>query len=83
MIKASLFTSLIWIVCLSSCANLKIHTWYNDGTIHKELIRTDHDGNLTEEMSYVAADGYLCYSPEDDKAWRDRLALCCANSGQP
>lgn len=73
-------TCLIWIICLSSCAGLKIKTWFLDGKDEQALIRKNDDGVVTEKLTYIEADGYRCYSPVDDEAWRTRLVECCAAS---
>ncbi|GEM_PF-5343908 len=33
-----------------------------------------HAGQVDETKAFTDAQGYRCYSPEDDLAWRDRLA---------
>lgn len=71
-------TSLIWIISLSACAGLKIKTWFLDAKEQNALIRKASTGEITERLSYIEADGYRCYSPIDDEAWRTRLAQCCA-----
>ncbi len=80
-LRVVVVTSLIWILCLSSCAGLKIKTWFLDGKDAQALIRKDSSGNITEKLTYFEADGYRCYSQADDTAWRNRMALCCADAG--
>jgi hypothetical protein len=72
---------LTWILCLSAvgaCGSLQIKTWLidaNDGS----LVRTKN-GVVIEKQSYTDANGYRCYSPIDDEAWRARMATlsaCC------
>lgn len=76
-------TSLIWILCLSSCAGLRITTWFLNGKgeeAQQGLDRKSHDGTLQAHKSWLEADGYHCYSPIDDEAWRTRMATlseCC------
>lgn len=69
-------TSLIWIACLSSCAELRIKTWFLDGREEQALIRRKN-GEIIERLTFVEADGYRCYSEADDTAWRNRLVACC------
>ena len=79
-LKVAAVTSLIWIVCLSSCASLTIKTWFLDGKDHVSLIRKNSDGSIKEAKSFPEAHGFLCYSPQDDEAWRTYLAAqvaCC------
>lgn len=73
-------TSLIWIVCLSSCAALSIKTWFLDGKEYQSLVRKNSNGTLKEKLSFIEANGYRCYSPADDEAWRNRLIACCAKA---
>lgn len=75
-------TSLIWTICLSSCAALNIKTWYLDGIHEQALIRRNADGTVNEKLSWLEADGFRCYSPLDDEAWRDRLIQCCAKGNE-
>lgn len=77
-LKIVMVTSLIWIGFLSSCAGLNIKTWYLDAEEEQALIRRNADGSIKEKISYLQAQGYLCYSVTDDEAWRTRLAQCCA-----
>ena len=75
-------TSLIWIISLSilqACAGLSIKTWFLDGKLGM-LIRRDSSGNVSDERKIADSDGYLCYSPSDDEAWRNDLitqSQCC------
>lgn len=87
--KPIIITSLVWCLCLSSCAGLKVKTWFTDSTqVKKEcqdekpFIRRDSHGNIKEALSVLEADGYRAYSASDDEAWRNRLTLaeqCCAS----
>lgn len=78
-------TSLVWIISLSvlsACAGqgLVIKTWFLAAKDYGSLIRKDDSGAVVGKMTYDAADGYLCYSPSDDEAWRDALntaTQCC------
>lgn len=80
-------TSLAWMVCLSSCGSLQIKTWFLDQTQVSEackdakpLIRRGGDGAVQEALTILQADGYRCYSPADDEAWRNDLNIetqCC------
>lgn len=73
-------TSLIWTLCLSSCAALNIKTWFLDGMHEQALIRRDSNGNIKEKLTFLEGDGYRCYSAVDDEAWRNRLIQCCAKA---
>ena len=81
-------TSLIWILCLSACGSIQITTWFTDASQvdqrcqgESPLIRRDANGTIEAALTILQADGYLCYSPADDKTWRDKLDLCCAQAG--
>lgn len=76
-LQIAVATSAVWMICLSSCAGLKIKTWFLDGKEESALIRRK-SGVIVEKMTFFDADGYRCYSQADDTAWRDRMALCCA-----
>lgn len=79
-LKIAAATSLIWIICLSSCAGLNITTWFLDGKEHLELIRKNADGSILASKTFLEAHGFLCYSPSDDEAWRTQFATyaeCC------
>jgi hypothetical protein len=75
--KIVVVTSLIWILGLSSCAGLKIKTWFLSSKTDGALVRKDSHGQIMESLNYIQADGYRCYSEQDDTAWRNRLVLCC------
>lgn len=73
-------TSLIWITCLSSCAGMKVKTWFLDGRDEKMLVRKN-GGVITDRLSFFEADGYRCYSRADDEAIRAHMAsleACCS-----
>lgn len=70
-------TLMILIGSLSACGALQIKTWFLDSKETGALIRK-HANAPMEVLSYADADSYRCYSPIDDQAWRDRMALCCA-----
>lgn len=78
-------TSLTWILFLSvvsACAGMHITTWFVDGRDNLALIRKDSDGHVVSKLTVQQADGYLCYSPVDDEAWRNSLdtyKACCAS----
>lgn len=77
-------TSVIWIICLSSCGGMQVKTWFTDSTHVSEQCRNEEhlvrrkNGVVQEALTIVKADGYRCYSPADDQAWRNRMAVCCA-----
>lgn len=81
-LKIVMATSLIWTVCLSSCASLTIKTWYLDGAGEHGLVRRASDGSIQEKLEFLEANGYFCYSPQDDEMWRQRLAICCAKAAE-
>ena len=82
-------TCLIWTLCLSSCggsgSGIRIKTWYADTEnvrpdCHSEpvLVRKNSRGDIQEALNLLKMQGYRCYSPDDDRTWRTRLAMCCA-----
>lgn len=83
-LKTVAATSVVWIISLSllnACADgLVVKTWYLAAKDFGYLIRKNPDGSIAEKKSFDDADGYLCYSPSDDEAWRNRLTVavqCC------
>lgn len=77
-----LVMSAVLITCLSCCSGITIKTWFLDGIYENGLIRKKSDGTLLEKISFIEANGYRCYSPVDDEAWRNRMAACCAKAMQ-
>lgn len=82
-LKIVVATSVGWTICLSivsACAGMNIKTWFVDGRDAKALIRKNSSGQITDKLTVEQADGYLCYSPLDDEAWRNSLntyKACC------
>ena len=66
--------------CVGAGAGLIIKTWFLDAN-EAALIRRDQNGEIKERRELKEADGYRCYSREDDESWRkdfDSLAACCS-----
>lgn len=85
-------TFLIWMSFLSGCARPtpapgRVTTWWADSEnvraecrSEKLLVRRDSEGTIKQSLDILQSRGYRCYSAEDDAAWRDRMAICCAEA---
>jgi hypothetical protein len=73
-------TSVFWLLGISSCASLNVRSWFLDGAKEGALVRRDQTGAIKERLTFYEADGYRCYSENDDSAWRARLIQCCAKA---
>ena len=72
---------LLLITCSACGATLPIKTWILASKSEHALARYQN-GQVNERKAYEDADLYRCYSPEDDQAWRIRMAqleACCPN----
>lgn len=76
--RGVLYTNLIWICMLASCAGTgTVKTW----VIGKEGL---NENDTHEVMTFLQAQGYRCYSRTDDEFWRNQLATakaCCGKTG--
>ena len=42
----------------------------------------EHKTGIVDDIKPISdANGYRCYSEEDDLIWRERCAQCCAQAG--
>ena len=74
--KAVLYTNLLWILMIASCAST-VKTW-----IIGANGLTENDTH--EVLTFLQAQGYRCYSESDDEFWRNQLAAqeaCCKGHG--
>lgn len=69
---------------MTACA-FQIKTWTAepanvkpDCQAEKPLVRKK-GGQITEALSILEMAKYRCYSEIDDTAWRNRMAICCAD----
>ena len=71
-----LYTSLAWTILLGSCASSPtIQTWI----IGPSGLTEDQTGAA---LTFLAAQGFRCYSESDDEFWRNQLATaeeCCTH----
>ena len=77
--KQALFISLLLNFLLLACAAAPkeyISTWLlgPDGLTHKTA-------TAREAKTWAESQGFRCYSRDDDLIWRQRMAICCGESG--
>lgn len=78
-----MYINFLWLAGMASCASsTMIKTWLvaPDTATPPECLKynaLNHKTSKVNEMlTLLQAKGYRCYSPQDDEAWRTRLATC-------
>lgn len=83
--RAILVVNLFWLVGMASCASESITTWLvtPDKATPPECLKyaafNHKTSSVNQAMTLLQAQGYRCYSPQDDTAWHTRLAICEAS----
>lgn len=81
--KALFYASLLGLTGIASCSFAEmIKAWLvtPDTATPPECLKYNSlqhkTSKVNEMLTLLQAKGYRCYSPQDDEAWRTRLATC-------